>query len=66
MTNIKTLEVFDPCMEWWYWKYLIVGDIDMTFLSRPLRFMSCNILCFCMNSLKSIGMLMGECIKLSS
>jgi hypothetical protein len=37
----------------------IMGAIDMTFLSRPLRFMSCNISCFCMNSLKSIGPLMG-------
>jgi hypothetical protein len=41
-----------------------MGAIDMTFLSRPLKFMSCNISCFCMNSLKSIGTLMGGYIKL--
>jgi hypothetical protein len=35
-----------------------MGDIDTTFSGRPLRFISCNVSCFYMNSLKSIRMLM--------
>jgi hypothetical protein len=50
--------VFDFCMEWWYWKFLVMGAIDMPFLGRPLRFISCTLSCFYTNSLKLIRMLM--------
>jgi len=38
--------VFDPCMEWeYYWKFLVMGVIGMTFLGRLFTWnMSCNYL----------------------
>jgi hypothetical protein len=51
--------MFGPYLKWWYWKILVMGAIGITFLNWPLRFMSYNISCLCMNSSKSIKTLMG-------
>jgi hypothetical protein len=56
--------MFDSCMKWWYWKFSVIGAIVMTFLDKPLTFMSCNVMCFCLKW-KLIWTLMGGCIKLS-
>ncbi len=62
---LKVLKVFDFCMKWWYWKFLVMVVIDITFLGRPLRIMFCKVSWFYMASLKSIKTLMGGCINSS-
>jgi hypothetical protein len=62
---LKVLKVFDSCTKWWYWKFLVMGAIDITFLGTPLRIMSCKVLWFYMTSLKSIKTLTGGWINSS-
>jgi hypothetical protein len=62
---LKVLKVFDSCTKWWYWKFLVMVAIDITFLGRPLRVMFCKVLWFYITSLKWIKTLMGGCINSS-
>ncbi len=59
---VNVLEVFDSNMWWWYWKFLNMGIIGMTFLRRPSSFMFCNFMFFLMKSLNLTKTFMGGCI----
>jgi hypothetical protein len=58
----NVLEVFYSNMWWWYWKFLDMGIIAMTFLGRPYSFMFCKFMFFSIKSLKLIKTFMGGCI----
>ncbi len=49
---MHVLDVFNSNMWWWYWKFLDMNLIGMTFLKRPSSFMFCNFMFFSMKSLK--------------
>jgi hypothetical protein len=51
---VNVLEVFDSNIWWWYWKFLDMGIIGMTFIGKPFNFMFCNFMFFLMKSLKLI------------
>ncbi len=51
---VNVLEVFNSNMWWWYWKFLDMGIIGMTFLGRPSNFMFCNFMLFSMKLSKLI------------
>ncbi len=62
---VNVLEVFDSNMWWWYWKFINMGIISMTFLGRPSSSMFCNFMFFSMKSLKLTKTFMGGCIVMS-
>ncbi len=62
---VNVLEVFNSNMWWWYWKFLDMGIIGMTFLGRPSSFMFCNFMFFSMKSLKLAKTFTGGCIVTS-
>ncbi len=62
---MNVLKVLNSNMWWWYWKFLDMGIIGMTFLGRPSSFMFCNFMFFSMKSLKLTKTFMGGCIVTS-
>jgi hypothetical protein len=50
---LNVLVVFDSDIWWWYWKVVDSSTIDMTFVGKPYKIMSCKVSCFLMNSFKS-------------
>jgi len=59
---VNVLEVFDSNMWWWYWKFLDMGIIGMTFWRKHFNFMFCNFMFFSMKSLKLIKTFIVGCI----
>jgi hypothetical protein len=57
--------VFNSNMWWWYWKFLDMGFIGMTFLRRLSSFMFCNFMFFSMKSLKLTKIFIVGCIVTS-
>jgi len=59
---MNVLNVFHSNMWRWYWKFLDMGIIGMTFLGRPFGLMFYSLMLFSMKSLKLTQTFMGGCI----
>jgi hypothetical protein len=60
---MNVLEVFNSNMWWWYWKFLDMGIIGMTFLGRPSSFTFCSFMFFSMKSLNWRKYLLGDALN---